>query len=100
MGDAVLQVMDKMRAAKRPELLLLVATAITGLTILGRAHYDDEESVRHLRRTNEAIHRIAGHLRDLCDPDEAFTESRAAGISAQLALLHPSAIDRICELAA
>ena len=95
MGDAVLQVINRMCAAKRPELLMLLAAAIAEITIFGRAHYDDEDSASHLRQTNEAIHRLAGHLRDLCDPDEAFTESRAAGVGEQLALLHPSAITRI-----
>ena len=100
MGDTMLQVIDRMREAKRPELLLLLAAAITEMTIFGRAHYDDEDSQNHLRRTNEAIHRLAGHLRDLCDPDEAFTESRAAGVGEQLAILHPSAIARIYEVTA
>jgi hypothetical protein len=68
MGNEVLQVIDRMRAAKRPELLLLLAAAITEITIFGRAHYDGEDALSHLRRTNEAIHRLAGHLRDLCDP--------------------------------
>ncbi len=95
MGDAVLQVIDRMRAGRRPELLVLLAAAITEMTILGRAHYDDEDSTSYLRQTNEAIHRLVGHLRDLCDPDEAFTESRAVGVGEQLTLLHPSAIARI-----
>lgn len=93
--QGVAQVIDRMRSAKRPELLMLLATSIAEMTILGRGHYDDEDSSGRLRSTNEAIHRLAGHLRDLCDPDEAFTESRAAGIGGQLALLHPSAVARI-----
>ena len=100
MEDAVLKLVGRMRAAKRQELLMLLAAAITEMTIRGRAHYDDEEATRFLRQTNEAIHRLTGHLRDLCDPDEAFTESRAAGIGEQIAILHPMAVARIYKLAA
>ena len=57
--------LDRMRAAQRPELLKLLARTITQITILGRDYYDDEDSISHLRQTNEAIHRLAGHLRDL-----------------------------------
>jgi hypothetical protein len=91
----VQQVIDRMHAAKRPELLMLLAAAITEITIFGRAHYDDTDPVGPLRQTNEAIHRLAGHLRCLADPSEAFTESRAAGITEQLVLLPPAAISRI-----
>jgi hypothetical protein len=95
MADAVQRVIDRMRAAKRPELLRLLATAISDMTIRGRGHYDGDDSAGHLRQTNEAIHRLAGHLRDLCDPDVAFTPSRAAGVGEQLALLTPSALARL-----
>ena len=91
----VQRLIDRMRAAKRPELLMLLAAAITEMTILARAHYDDQDSAGPLRQTNEAIHRLAGHLRNLTDASEAFTESRAAGISEQLVLLPPAAIARI-----
>jgi hypothetical protein len=37
MGDAVLEVIDRMHAAKRPELLMLLGSAITEMTIFGRA---------------------------------------------------------------
>ena len=100
MTDPVLQMIDRMRAAQRPELLKLLARTITEMTILGRSYYDEQGCVSHLRQTNEAIHRLAGHLRDLCDPDEAFTESRADGVRNILALLHPSSVSRIHGLKA
>ena len=100
MEDVLLKVIGQMRIAKRQELLILLAAAITQMTILGRAHYDAEDSTKRLRQTNEAIHRLTGHLRDLFDPNEAFTESRAAGIGEQLAILHPLAIARIYNLGA
>jgi hypothetical protein len=95
MKDVAAQLIARMQAAERAELLTLLAAAITEMTIFGRSRYDGEDAARHLRQTNEAIHRIAGHLRALCDPDELFTESRAAGVGEQLALLHPSAVARI-----
>jgi hypothetical protein len=97
MEDAVPELIHRMRAAKRPELLMLLAAAITEMTIWGRAHYDNEDSAGNLRQTNEAIHRLAGHLRSLCDPGVTFTESRAAGVGEQLALLPRSAIARISQ---
>ena len=95
MQDAVGRVIDRMRAAQRPELLMLLASAITEMTIFGRVHYSAENSAGHFRQANEAIHQLAGNLRDLCDADETFTESRAAGVGACIALLHPTAITRI-----
>jgi hypothetical protein len=100
MKDAAPQLLARMHAAERSELLMLLAAAITEMTIFGRSHYDDTDPTGHLRQTNEAIHRLAGHLRDLCHPDEVFTESRADGIGEQLALLHPSAVARIYEFTA
>ena len=87
-------IIDRVRAATRQELLAILASAITEITIIGRTHYDDENSAIH-RQLNEAIHHLSGHLRDLCDPGKEFTESRAVVVGAVLALLHPSAIDRI-----
>lgn len=99
MEITMIQTIDRMRAANRQELLTLLATAITEMTIFARAHYDGDDSLSHLRQSNEAIHRLAGHLRDLCDPDETFSESRVAGIGGQFALLPPSAITRILHSA-
>jgi len=95
MSDIARQLVDRMHTSQRAELLKLLARTITEITILGRDYYDDEDCVDHLRQTNEAIHRLAGHLRDLCNPDEAFTESRADAVRHVLALLHPSSVDRI-----
>ncbi|MBR0874463.1 hypothetical protein JQ633_29190 [Bradyrhizobium tropiciagri] len=99
MSDDVQQAVDRMRVATRPQLLKILATAIMEMTMLGRAHYEDEDPAGYLRQTNEAVHRLAGHLCSLSDPAEVFTESRAAGIGEQLELLHPSAVARICRVA-
>jgi hypothetical protein len=92
---AMEQLRARMESAERSELLALLATAINELTIHGRAHYDSPDMTDRLRETNEAVHRLAGHLRDLCDPNEAYTASRADGVAEQLRLLHPSSIRRI-----
>ena len=95
MEKATPQLIDRMRASGRPELLMLLAKVIVEVTIQGRSHYDDENANGYLRQINEAIHRLAGHLRDLSRQEEIFTESRAAGIGEQLVLLYPDAIARI-----
>ncbi|MGF6309233.1 hypothetical protein ABIB82_002713 [Bradyrhizobium sp. i1.8.4] len=95
MEDALADLTNRMHAAKRSKQLMLLAVGISGMTIFACAHYDDENSVTFLRRANEAIHRLAGHLRDLCDPDEAFAEGRLAVVHGALVLLHPSEIARI-----
>jgi hypothetical protein len=79
---------------QRPELLKLLAAGINDMTICGRSHYDSPDMIDGLRRTNEAIHRLSGHLRDLCDPDETLTSSRAEAISELLGSYAPSAISR------
>jgi hypothetical protein len=94
------QLKATLAAAQRPELLVLLARAITELTIRGRSHYDSPDANERLRETNEAIHRVSGHLCDLCDPDEAFTTSRRDGVAEELRLLPPSSIARICQNAA
>lgn len=92
MHDPVTDIIAQMQASKRYELLRLLAFAIEEMTLVGRSYYDDEDAVSHLRASNEEIHRLAGHLRDLCSPDEVFTESRAGAIREALRLLHPSAV--------
>jgi hypothetical protein len=90
-----------MAAAPRAELLMLLAAVINDLTVRGRAYYadcNDADVVDRLRETNEAIHRLSGHLRDLSDPNEGFTVGRMHGVAEQLWLLTPSAISRLCEL--
>jgi hypothetical protein len=98
MTEAVQQVVDRMLTSPRPVLLMLLAQTITQMTILGRDSYDHEDSASHLRRTNETIHRLAGHLRDLCNPDEPFTESRAEAVGHALALLPTSCVASIYRL--
>ena len=84
-----------MRDIERQHLLSLISSIISEFTIVGRSHYDDAEPAVGLRQTNELIHRLAGHLSDLCDPHVQFTESRSAAISAALDKLDDSSITRI-----
>jgi hypothetical protein len=64
------------------------------LTIRARFYYDEPEGIGAMRETNEAIHRVSGHCRDLTNHDEPFTSSRAEGIGEALKLLTPAALDR------
>ena len=48
---------------------------------------DDPDEQRWLRTVNEAIHKLSGHLRDLCDQNERYIASRADAIYEQLTLL-------------
>jgi hypothetical protein len=89
------QLRARLAAAQRPELLRLLGGLIVELTIRGRAHYDEADAAERLRETNEAIHRLAGHLRDLSNNEEMFTASRADGIVEQCGLLAPSTISRL-----
>lgn len=86
--------MEQLRArlmnAERPELLRLLAAVIAELTVRGRSYYDSPHAVERLRETNEAIHRVAGHLHDLSDSEVIFTASRADGVLEQIRLLTPS----------
>jgi hypothetical protein len=84
-----------MMEAQRPRLLAMLAVGITEMTIHARLHYDGPDVIDRLRETNEAIHRLTGHLRDLCDPNQALTDSRADAVIGQLRLLGPSAISRL-----
>jgi hypothetical protein len=87
----------RLLAATRPELLVFLAAAISDMTIYGRSHYDSADAADRLRATNEAIHRLVGHLRDLIDLNEPCTESRVGGIAEQLGLLPPTAISRLLK---
>ncbi len=78
----------QMVAAPRKGLIHFLACAIGEFTIAARAAYEPVV-VDQLMRCNEAIHRLSGHLRDLADPDEPMTHSRADGILEQLSLLPP-----------
>ena len=83
---------SKLLEVSRPVLLRTLAAAIGELTIEGRGFYEPERFDR-LRETNEAIHRVAGHLRDLTNPEEKLTLSRLDGIVEQLRLLPSSVIE-------
>ena len=49
-----------------------------------------------MKRANEAIHRLSGHLRDLTDPVEPMTKSRADGIVENMAVLRSATtLDKI-----
>lgn len=82
-------------AISRPALLGFLGAAINELTVSGRYSYAEPDVAERLRETNEAIHRLAGHLRDLSDPGEALTASRIKGIMEQLKILPSSALQRI-----
>jgi hypothetical protein len=79
----------------RSALLGLLGAAFIELTISGRASYDQPDVVERLRETNEAIHHLSGHLRDLSSPGEAITDSRVEGIIEQLRILPSSALQRL-----
>jgi hypothetical protein len=50
MNDVVQQLLDRMRASERQELLMLLAASIHAMTIVGRTHYDEEDSANQLRQ--------------------------------------------------
>ena len=77
---------------------MLLIRAITELTVRGRSYYDSADIGERLQETNEAIHRLAGHLRDLSNYEETLTASRADGVVEQLRLLTPSALSRLSRL--
>ena len=79
---------------ERNRLLGLIAAAIHEFTIVGRGAHLDRDLEAHYR-TNEEIHRLSGHLRDLADPAEIVTESRAEAIAGGLGLLGADAITRL-----
>ncbi|UDF04762.1 hypothetical protein [Asticcacaulis sp. AND118] len=85
----------RMQEAKRDELLMLLAMSISEFTLTGRFHYCNDQELQRLRDVNEAIHRLSGHLRDLCDPEMPLTQSRAEGIREQLGLLPFQSVARI-----
>jgi hypothetical protein len=83
---------DKLLAAPRARLLRFLASAINLLTVEGRSRYDEPSEDDRLKQTNEAIHRLSGHLRDLCDEREEMTGSRADGMIESLGLLNSAVI--------
>lgn len=88
---------DKILALPRQGLLKLIAMGMNDLTIWGRSQYDAPDELRVLRTINEAMHRLSGHLRDLCDQDEPCTNSRAEGIVGNLAVLPDGSLKRLYE---
>lgn len=85
---------------ERTRLLWILSQLIHELTIRARFYYDEPEGFGAMRETNEAIHRVSGHCRDLTNQEEPFTSSRADGIGEALNLLSPSALDRLYEFTA
>lgn len=80
---------------ERPRLLWMLSQLIHELTIRARFYYDHPDAVGRMQETNEAIHRVVGHTRDLTDADKPFTASRADSIEEAMTLLTPAATDRI-----
>jgi hypothetical protein len=89
MNSATKQLIVRMLAAQRPELLRFLVSVISEITVFGRSYYGARDEIARLSQANEAIHHVAGHLRDLWNPNEAFTENRAQAIVEELELLHP-----------
>lgn len=88
---------QRLGEVERPRLLWLLSQLIHELTIRARFYYDQPDAAGRMQETNEAIHRVAGHTRDLTNADEPFTNSRAASIGEALKLLTPAALDRLYE---
>jgi hypothetical protein len=86
---------DCLTAAPRDRLLEFLATLINELTVHARAAYDEPDEQERMRRANEAIHRLSGHLRDLADQTEPMTRSRADAVVANMAVLHAQSIARV-----
>lgn len=82
---------------ERGALLWVLSQAIHELTIRARLFYEPDEVVR-IQETNEAIHRVSGHLRDLIDMNEPFTPRRADSVGEALKLLDPATLDRLYRL--
>jgi hypothetical protein len=91
----MLTLQQRLLRADRPSVVRFTSQLIHHLTIHARAHYELPEVGRVLVETNEAIHRIAGHLRALTAEDEPVTESRAAAICAHADLLTPSLAEHL-----
>ncbi|GEM_PF-2078096 len=87
---------DRLMVVDRPAILLMLSELIQALTIRSRYFYDASDALTGLQETNEAIHRVCGHLRDLIDPVEPMTVSRADGICEASELLPLTQVARIC----
>ncbi|WP_156135565.1 hypothetical protein [Novosphingobium malaysiense] len=91
---------QRLMTADRPTLLVMLAEAIHELTIRARYFYDRTDALGGMQETNEAIHHVSGHLRDLIDPIEPTTASRGDSIVTASELLPQRAITRIYEFTA
>ena len=85
----------RLLAAHRQSLLEFLPSAIHEITIHARGFYGEPQAETGLMRSNEAVHRLSGHLGDLIASDEALTESRAAGIAEQLEVLSDASLARL-----
>jgi hypothetical protein len=93
-------VKERLRSLERARLLWILAQLIHELTIRARFYYDQPDSAAAMQETNEAIHRVSGHCRDLTKHDEPFTSSRAESIGEALNLLTPAVLNRLYEFTA
>jgi hypothetical protein len=84
-----------LRDAARPAVLQFLANAMSELTLHGREAYDADHGPSTLKRVNEAIHHLAGHMRDLFDHDEPMTDSRIDGMAEHLEVLGHARLHRI-----
>jgi len=82
----------------RDQLLKVLAALIGELTIQARAAGLEPDPVDELKAINEIIHRVAGHLRDLTDRNEPFTDSRCEAIAFVLARIGPNGLARLLRL--
>lgn len=85
----------KTQTLTRENLLKMLSVSVHALTIAGRFHFQEPDELPRLRQINEAIHRLSGHLKDLCDPNEPYTPGRADGICLQLEILPQSSLKRL-----
>lgn len=90
-----MEIDDQLVDAERNAALSFLAAAIHELTIAGRDGYGSSGAESHLMLVNEAIHRLSGHLRDLCDLQEPLTRGRAQGIVAAIELIDRRQLDRV-----
>ena len=88
---------SRLLAAHRPAVLEFIAAAIHGLTIRSRCYYSEPDRFERMREANEAIHRLAGHMRGLVQVAEPLTETRIQGIIANAQLLSTIELDRLQE---
>lgn len=86
---------ERLLAADRATLLLFLGGLLQELTIRARSYYDQPDSHARMVETNEAIHDVSGHLRDMLDSSEEMTPTRAGSAGACAALLVPNALNRL-----